>query len=82
MKLRKSMVAGVLGLGASGALLAIAVTAIPAIAPAAIGQVAPDHPGRGVYQKACAMPATTIPAPRAPPPSLPSSRCPPPASTR
>ena len=54
MKLRKSMVAGILGLSASGALLAIAVTAIPAIAPAAIGQVAPDHPGAGVYQKACA----------------------------
>jgi polyvinyl alcohol dehydrogenase (cytochrome) len=54
MKLRKTMAAGVLGLGATGALLAIAVTAIPMTAPAAIGQVAPDHPGAGVYQKACA----------------------------
>lgn len=54
MKLRKTMAAGAVGLGATGALLAIAVTAIPMTAPAAIGQVAPDHPGGGVYQKACA----------------------------
>ncbi len=54
MKLRKSAAAGILGLGASGALLAIAVTAIPVIAPTAVGQVPADHPGNAVYQKACA----------------------------
>ena len=54
MKLRKSLLAGVLGLGAGGAALAIAAIATPVLAPAAIGQVSADHPGAGVYQKACA----------------------------
>ena len=54
MKLRKSLLAGVLGLGAGGAALAIAALATPVLAPAAIGQVSADHPGAGVYQKACA----------------------------
>lgn len=55
MKLRKSLLAGVLGLGAGGAALAIAAIATPILAPAAIGQVSNDHPGAGVYQKACAV---------------------------
>lgn len=55
MKLRKSLQATVLGLGASAGLAAIAALSIPAIAPAAIGQTPPDHPGAGVYQKSCAM---------------------------
>ena len=54
MKLRKSLLAGILGLGAGGAALAIAALATPVLAPAAIGQVSADHPGAGVYQKACA----------------------------
>jgi len=55
MKLRKSLVATALGLGASGAAFAIAALATPAIAPAASGQTPPDHPGAGVYQKTCAV---------------------------
>lgn len=55
MKLRKSLMASILGLGAGGAALAIATLATPALAPAAIGQTPPDHPGAGVYQKTCAM---------------------------
>jgi polyvinyl alcohol dehydrogenase (cytochrome) len=54
MKLRKSVAASALALGAGGGLLAIAALATPMIAPAAIGQVSADHPGAGVYQKACA----------------------------
>jgi len=54
MKLLKSLAAGVLGLGAGGAALAIAALATPVFVPAAMGQVAPDHTGAGVYQKACA----------------------------
>lgn len=54
MKLRKSLLAGACGLGAGGLALAIAAIATPMIAPAAMGQVPPDHPGAGVYQKACA----------------------------
>jgi polyvinyl alcohol dehydrogenase (cytochrome) len=54
MKLRKSLAASALALGAGGGLLAIAALATPMIAPAAIGQVSADHPGAGVYQKACA----------------------------
>jgi polyvinyl alcohol dehydrogenase (cytochrome) len=55
MKLRKTLLASVLGLGASGAALAIAALATPMLAPAAIGQTPPDHPGASVYQKTCAM---------------------------
>lgn len=55
MKLRKSLAAGAIGLGVGGAALAIAVTAAPVLAPAAIGQAPADHPGAGVYQKACAV---------------------------
>jgi len=54
MKLRKSLQATLLGVGASAGLAAFAALAIPAITPAAIGQTPPDHPGAGVYQKSCA----------------------------
>jgi polyvinyl alcohol dehydrogenase (cytochrome) len=54
MKLRKSLAAGVAGFGAGGAALAIALAAAPVFSPTAIGQVPVDHPGAGVYQKACA----------------------------
>ncbi len=54
MNLRKSLAASVIGLGAGGGLLAAAMLAAPMLAPAAIGQVSNDHPGAGVYQKACA----------------------------
>lgn len=54
MKLRKSLAATALALGAGGSLLALATVAAPVLAPAAIGQVSADHPGAGVYQKACA----------------------------
>lgn len=54
MKLHKTLAAGVVGLGAGGAALALALAATPVFAPAAIGQVPADHPGAGVYQKACA----------------------------
>ena len=54
MKLRNSLQATALGLGAGGGLLALALAAAPVLAPAAIGQVSADHPGAGVYQKACA----------------------------
>ena len=55
MKLHKSLQATALGLGAGGGLLALALAATPVLAPAAIGQVSADHPGAGVYQKACAV---------------------------
>jgi polyvinyl alcohol dehydrogenase (cytochrome) len=55
MKLRKSLNATLLGLGASAGLAAIAALSIPAIAPAAVGQTPPDHQGAGVYNKSCAM---------------------------
>jgi polyvinyl alcohol dehydrogenase (cytochrome) len=54
MKLRRSLTATALALGAASALLAIAALATPVLAPAALGQVSADHPGAGVYQKACA----------------------------
>ncbi len=54
MKLRKSLQATLLGLGASAGLAAFAALSIPAMTPAAIGQTPPDHPGAGVYQKSCA----------------------------
>jgi polyvinyl alcohol dehydrogenase (cytochrome) len=54
MNLRKSLAAAALTLGAGGGLLAIAALATPVLSPAAIGQVSADHPGAGVYQKACA----------------------------
>ena len=54
MKLRKSL-AAMLGLGASAGIAAIAALSITTVAPAAIGQTPPDHPGAGVYQKSCAM---------------------------
>ena len=48
MKLRRSLTATALSLGAGGALLALALAATPVLAPAAIGQVSADHPGAGV----------------------------------
>ena len=54
MKLRKSLQAAMLGLTASAGLAALAALSIPAIAPQALGQTPPDHPGAGVYQKSCA----------------------------
>lgn len=54
MKLRNRLQATLLGLGASAGLAAIAALSIPAVAPAAVGQTPPDHPGAGVYQKSCA----------------------------
>ena len=54
MKLRKSLQATLLGVGASAGLAAFAALSIPAMTPAAIGQTPPDHPGAGVYQKSCA----------------------------
>ena len=55
MNLRRSLQAAMLTLGAGGGLLAIAALATPVLSPAAIGQVSADHPGAGVYQKACAV---------------------------
>lgn len=78
MKLRKSLAAGVVGLGAGGAALAIAALATPVFAPAAVGQVPADHPGAGVYQKACAVchdnPGTTRAATLASMRTMPASR--------
>lgn len=54
MKLRKSLQAAALGLGASAGVAAIAALSLLAVAPAAVGQAPPDHPGAGVYQKSCA----------------------------
>ena len=55
MNLRKSLAAAALTLGTGGGLLAIAALSLPVLSPTAIGQVSADHPGAGVYQKACAV---------------------------
>jgi len=54
MKRRMPHPKEVLGFSAGGAALLLAVLAAPVLAPPAIGQSPPDHPGAGVYQKACA----------------------------
>ena len=54
MKRRMPYPKKVLALGAGGAALVLVALAAPVLAPPAIGQSPPDHPGAGIYQKACA----------------------------